>query len=220
MLPAKAPDRWVKGRMPDDARRSGERGFGCTLESVERLDQAIRALTIGHGDPLALLDAAAAMAPEMPMALIAKAWIFAIPLDPKLAVMAYNLADRARTLPMNQRERALLGALDLMFAGQRRASVTHSMRTCWTIRAISSPISSPSTATRCWAALTSSAIVRRGPCRSGHKTHPASRHFAPSKASDWRRPAATPRPRTQRGRPSRSNPISISLTTPSRIAWK
>lgn len=101
----------------------GNAASGGTSESVERLDQAIRALTIGHGDPLALLDAAAAMAPEMPMTLIAKAWIFAIPLDPKLAVMAGNLAERARTLPMNQRERALLGALDLTLAGQRRASI-------------------------------------------------------------------------------------------------
>jgi hypothetical protein len=92
--------------------------------AVARLDQAIHALTIGHGDPIGLLDAAAATTPEMPIALIAKAWIFAIPLDPKLAVMARELATRAGTLPMNQRERALLGALDLTLAGERRAGIT------------------------------------------------------------------------------------------------
>ena len=97
---------------------------GGTSDAVERLDQAIRAFTIGHGDVLALLDAAADLSPRMPMALIAKAWIFAFPLDPKLAVTAGDLAARARVLPMNERERALLGALDLMLAGQRRASVT------------------------------------------------------------------------------------------------
>lgn len=97
---------------------------GGTPDSVERLDQAIRALTIGHGDPLALLDAAAAASPGMPMPLIAKAWIFAIPLDPTLAVMAGDLAARAGTLAMNQRERALLGAVELMLSGERRASIT------------------------------------------------------------------------------------------------
>ena len=92
--------------------------------SVACLDQAIRAFTIGHGDPLGLLDMAAATSPDMPMALIAKAWILALPLDPKLAVMARGLAERARSLSMNQRERALLGALDLALSGERRASIT------------------------------------------------------------------------------------------------
>ena len=97
---------------------------GGTPESVQRLDQAIRALTNGHGDPLALLDATAAIAPDMPMPLIAKAWILAIPLDPGLAVMAAGLAERARMMAMNQREAALLRAVDLMLAGERRASIT------------------------------------------------------------------------------------------------
>ena len=96
---------------------------GATPGSAERLDQAILAFTIGHGDALVLLDAVAALAPEMPMALIAKAWILALPLDPKLAVIARGLADRARNLRMNDRERALLGALDLALSSQRRASV-------------------------------------------------------------------------------------------------
>jgi len=97
---------------------------GGTPESVERLDQAIRAFTIGHGDALALLDAAADISPGMPMALIAKAWLLAFPIDPKLAVMAGDLAERARMLLMNPRERSLLGALDLLLAGERRACVT------------------------------------------------------------------------------------------------
>ena len=97
---------------------------GGTPEAVERLDQAIRALTTGHGDPLALLDATAALAPGMPMPLIAKAWILAIPLDPRLAIMAADHAERARMLPMNPRERALLGAVNLTLAGERRAAVT------------------------------------------------------------------------------------------------
>ena len=96
---------------------------GGLPEAVERLDQATRAFTIGHGDPLALLDMAAAMSPDMPIALIAKAWIFTLPVDPKLAVMARGLADRARSMPMNPRERALLAALDLALSSQRRASV-------------------------------------------------------------------------------------------------
>ena len=56
--------------MAQDAQ--GNTVSGGTPESVERLDQAIRAFTVGHGDTLALLDATAAMSPEMPMALIAK----------------------------------------------------------------------------------------------------------------------------------------------------
>ena len=108
--------------MTQDAQ--GNAVSGGTPESVELLDQSIRAFTIGHGDPLALLDMAAAMSPEMPMALIAKAWILALPLDPKLAIMARGLAERARSLSMNQRERALLGALDLALSSKRRACIT------------------------------------------------------------------------------------------------
>ncbi len=108
--------------MTQDAQ--GNAVSGGTSEAVERLDQAIRAFTVGHGDAIALLDAASAMAPEMPVALIAKAWMLAIPLDPRLAVMAGELAERARTLPMNERERSLFGALDRMLAGEGRASVS------------------------------------------------------------------------------------------------
>ena len=97
---------------------------GGTPQSVQCLDQAIRAFTVGHGDPLPLLDTAFAVSPDMPMAAIAKAWILAVPLDPKLAIMARSLAEWASSLPMNQRERALLGALSLALTGQRRASVT------------------------------------------------------------------------------------------------
>jgi len=97
---------------------------GGTRESVERLDKALRAFTIGHGDALALLDVATALSPAMPMALIARAWILAIPLDPKLAVMARDLAGRAQALPLNGRELSLLGALGLLLDGERRASIT------------------------------------------------------------------------------------------------
>lgn len=108
--------------MTQDAQ--GNAVSGGTSESVQRLDQAIRAYTIGHGDALALLDAAGALSPTMPMALIAKAWILAIPLDPRLTTMARDLAERAGTLPANDRERALLGALDMLLSGERRAAVT------------------------------------------------------------------------------------------------
>ena len=96
---------------------------GGMQDSVECLDRAIRAFTVGHGDALALLDKAAAGAPLMPMALIAKAWILALPLDPTLAAMARGLAERASGLPMNQRERALFDALSLILSSQRRASL-------------------------------------------------------------------------------------------------
>ncbi|QQS13496.1 MAG: tetratricopeptide repeat protein [Rhodospirillales bacterium] len=108
--------------MTQDAQ--GNAVSGGTPDAVERLDQAIRAFTIGYGDAMALLDAASAVSPDMPMALIAKAWIVAIPIDPRLAVMAAGLAERARALPLNERERSLLGALDRMLTGERRASIT------------------------------------------------------------------------------------------------
>ena len=97
---------------------------GGTPEAVDYLDQAIRAFTIGHRDALALLDAAASAAPDMPMAPIAKAYILGLALDPKLVVMARSLADRVRSGPMNAREHALLGVLDLALSGQRRAGIT------------------------------------------------------------------------------------------------
>ncbi len=97
---------------------------GGTGASVARLDEAMRALTIGHGDALGMLDEMIAQSPDMPLALLTKAWFLAIPLDPKLARMAQALVDRAAEMTMNERERALLGAVKLVLAGERRASVT------------------------------------------------------------------------------------------------
>ena len=96
---------------------------GATTEAVGYFDRAVRAFTLIYGDASGLYDAALKAAPDLVMAHLGKAWPLALANDPIMAVSARALLDTARTLPMNDRERAHLAALSHAVKGHRASAV-------------------------------------------------------------------------------------------------
>ena len=96
---------------------------GATPKSTDYVDRAVRAFTLIYGDAAGLYDAALKAAPKLVMAHLGKAWPLALANDPLMAVSACGLLDAARTLPMNDRERAHLAALSYAVRGHRASAV-------------------------------------------------------------------------------------------------
>lgn len=96
---------------------------GATIEAVDYVDRAVRAFTLIYGDAAGLYDTALKIAPNLVMAHLGKAWPLALANDPGLAASAGALLEKARALPMNERERAHLGALSHAVRGHRAAAV-------------------------------------------------------------------------------------------------
>jgi tetratricopeptide (TPR) repeat protein len=97
--------------------RQGNPVTGGTAEAIALFDAAIDALNVYTGDPVALADAAIEAAPDFALAHILKAYLFALATEPEATVEAKAIAAHARTLPLGDREAALLGALDRLLAG-------------------------------------------------------------------------------------------------------
>ena len=96
---------------------------GATDEAITLYDQAVRAFNLVHGDAVGQFDAALQLAPDFPMAYLAKAWVFAVANDPGLMAQAAKLVEAARLLTLNEREQAHLAALTCLVQGQRAAAV-------------------------------------------------------------------------------------------------
>lgn len=107
--------------MPQDAQ--GHAVSGATTEAVALYDQAVRAASLGHGDAMGALDAAIEAAPDFAMPRIAKGWLFALSRDPLLAPRARGAAKDAAALPLNDRERSHLAALEKAATGARSAAI-------------------------------------------------------------------------------------------------
>lgn len=101
----------------------GQAISGATAESVATYDQAVRAYNSGYGDAPGLCDAACEASPELVMAHLTKAWMFALANDPGLLPNAQALVAAAAELPMNDREHGHLAALQQAVAGARSAAV-------------------------------------------------------------------------------------------------
>lgn len=105
---------------------------GATPAAAERFDAAVRSFTIYRGDPLARLDEAVAEAPAFASAHLFKAYILALATEPAATAESIRLADRARSLPLDDREASQLAILDELNAGNwvRAASAMdfHNMR--------------------------------------------------------------------------------------------
>ena len=96
---------------------------GATAASVAHFDQGIEAFSLSYGDALGQFDAAREAAPDFAMAHLGKAWVFSLAFDPAMAGRAGDLAATAAGLPLNDRERAHLAALEHTLAGSRAAAV-------------------------------------------------------------------------------------------------
>jgi len=102
----------------------GQDVSGATAEAAETYDQAVRAFNLGYGDSLGLFDAACEAAPNFAMARLGKAWLFCLANDPILLAKAAGLVRGAAELPLNQRERGHLAALERLAAGARIVAVS------------------------------------------------------------------------------------------------
>src|SRR6478672_4856065 len=96
---------------------------GATTEAVGYFDRAVRAFALIYGDAAGLYDAALKASPPLIMAYLGKAWPLSLGNDPLMAVSAQRLLDRARDLPMNERERTHLAALSHAVMGHRASAV-------------------------------------------------------------------------------------------------
>ena len=97
---------------------------GSTPEAISYLDRAVRAFTLICGDAPGLYDAALSVSPKLVMGYLGKAWPLVLANDAAMSVSARALLDRARILPMNNRERTHLAALSHAVIGHRASAVT------------------------------------------------------------------------------------------------
>ncbi|MFN4090428.1 MAG: tetratricopeptide repeat protein [Alphaproteobacteria bacterium] len=112
--------------------RQGNPLSGATPGAVALYDRAIDGFNVYRGDPVGLLDAAAAEAPDFAMAHIAKAHLFGLATEPDAVQTARDELGKARTLRMDEREASHVAALDLLLGGEwseaARALDRHSCR--------------------------------------------------------------------------------------------
>jgi len=101
----------------------GQTVSGGTAEAVAYYDQAVCAYNLGYGDAPGLFDAAREASPDLAMAHLAKAWMFALANDPGVLVHARGLVQAAAGLNMNERERGHFTALEQVLAGARSGAV-------------------------------------------------------------------------------------------------
>jgi hypothetical protein len=112
--------------------RQGNALSGANAEATALLDEAVEAFTLYHGDPLALADRAIEAAPGMAMANIYKAYLLGLATEPEAAAAARTVVTDAKALPMDDRERSHVAALDHLLANNwtkaARALEYHNMR--------------------------------------------------------------------------------------------
>lgn len=112
--------------------RQGNAVSGATAASVEAFDEAVAAFNIYRGDPIALLDRAIEAAPGFAMAHILKAHLYAAATEPQAAADAAAIVAHVRSLPLDERERSHVAALDRVLDGDWTAAAValdrHNMR--------------------------------------------------------------------------------------------
>lgn len=100
------------------ADQQGNPVSGATPDAIELFDRSMRAFNIYQGDPVAPLDQAIRICPEFAMAHIARAHLFASSSEPAAMLQARAALDQARMLPLSERERSHIAALDRLLAGE------------------------------------------------------------------------------------------------------
>jgi hypothetical protein len=186
---------------------------GATPEAAELFDKAVRAFTLSYGDTVGLFEAARKAAPGFAMAHIGKAWVLASANDAVLVKGARPLMDQAKSLPLNDRERSHLAALEHAVRGHRSS-----------ILAVLDPhlMHYPRDLLAHFAAMIASAFngqfhtVRDRSARALARWSPSDPTTASccrSTVSVLRRPAITRSPRPSRARLPSSNPTATGRIT-------
>ncbi len=97
---------------------------GATRDAAQQFDQAVSALNLYRGDPMAALDAALAQAPHFAMAALLKAHILAVATEPAASQTARELLAGMSDWPLDERERS------------HRVAVQHILRGDWSAAAL------------------------------------------------------------------------------------
>lgn len=90
---------------------------GANPKALEKFEASLAAFNSYHGDPVSLVDAALAESPDFVMAHALKAALYLSGTEQPAAEAAGSFIAQARALPANNRERALLAALDHLAHG-------------------------------------------------------------------------------------------------------
>ena len=98
----------------------GHRVSGATAESLQAWEQAAHALRCMVDDPLADTERALALAPEMTMAHVLKAWLHLLGTEPDGIAVARAACEAASRLPADDREQRHLAAASAVCAGRWR----------------------------------------------------------------------------------------------------
>ncbi len=97
---------------------------GANAVALAEYEAALRGFNLYRGDPVAHCDAAIAEAPDFAMARLLKAHLFALATEPSATAQAALIVAAVRDLPMTERERGHLAALDRLLAGDWTAAAT------------------------------------------------------------------------------------------------
>ncbi len=97
---------------------TGHRVSGATLKSLDLYEQAARELLCMVDDPVATVDRALALSPEMTMAHVLKAWLQLLGTEPAGNAVAIACCDAAERLEADARERAQLEAARALAHGR------------------------------------------------------------------------------------------------------
>ena len=102
--------------------RQGNRVSGATPEAIAHFDAALHEFNLYRGDPLATVEQARAAAPNFVMAHVLKAYLLGLATEPRATAQAAEILRSARDLPMDERERSHVAALDHLLAGNWTAA--------------------------------------------------------------------------------------------------
>src|SRR5690606_1331604 len=95
---------------------------GATPESLAAYEQGCRELRCFIDDPVATVDQALHISPEMTMAYALKAWLHLLGTEPAGLDVARNCLQAANQLPSTDRERGHLEAIRLLLEGRWAAA--------------------------------------------------------------------------------------------------
>ncbi|MCW5725538.1 MAG: tetratricopeptide repeat protein [Maricaulaceae bacterium] len=95
---------------------------GASAEGAALYDEAMSALNLYAGDPLALLDGALEIDPDFAMAHLARAHVLALATEPEAAAMARDSVAAAKALDLDDRSASHAAALDRALAGEWTAA--------------------------------------------------------------------------------------------------
>jgi hypothetical protein len=98
----------------------GHRISNATPQGLDAYDRASRDLLCMVGDPLAGIEQAIALSPEMPMAHLFKAWVMLLSTEAPALPVAAEACAAAAQLPADDREQRHLAAAQALLQGQWR----------------------------------------------------------------------------------------------------